>query len=167
VRVANNLLIGLPATNWVPFGLEDDFDALAVFQNNKVIAGGQLTFMETSGSVETRYDTSGAAETYLCGASIIANGNELLAVDPEDVFTDYGGDDDDPATLADNDWSLKADADVAIRTGGLTLGAGNNCGGADCTTGPFSTSCGEVTDDLRGPTSPRTEPYSVGAYEVD
>ncbi len=110
-----------------------------------------------------------------------AENNQLLSALPESVFVDYDGQDDDVSTLQDNDWHLLPSAPAAIRDGGIgPQGPGPGCGAVTGPTGgsgympPLSgcalpsrgsEPCNLVPVDFEQ--TPRTAPWSVGAYERD
>ncbi len=173
--LANNLFFG-PATGW-RFILDDNTGYFTpqeprTIQDNVILAlpvAPAPYFQRIGNNVVTRA-TLGELEALMCtaggdlAAANPAGGNVEVALQPEAVFADLGGDDDDWATFADNDWRL-ATTDVAITEGGRDAGT-FNCGAPGTGCPPLNNqSCGTVTVDLDG--ADRTVPMSVGAFEAD
>ena len=109
-------------------------------RNNTLYCGSGAYINQDAG--EFAVDAT-ALETLLGGQGTVVGGN--VSLDP--LFVDADGPDNDPATVADNDWRL---------TGGTTPCLVSQ-GGLDLT--------GIVDTDIDG--NPRTPPYSMGAYEHD
>ncbi|MEZ0312809.1 MAG: hypothetical protein ACAI38_13630 [Myxococcota bacterium] len=85
-------------------------------------------------------------------------GNVVMADTFDNVFVDWDGDDDDPATIADNDYHLLAGADAQITEGGLDSSANS------CAPQGESAPCNVPLTDIDG--QARDVPYSIGPDEV-
>ncbi len=75
---------------------------------------------------------------------------------PDNLFLETG--DNSVSEAADNDLSLRLDTDALGIRGGGKVGTGNDCGDG-------ALPCGGADVDFSG--SPRTVPWSIGAYEKD
>lgn len=150
--------------------------------NNVVISPATLSLYADNDTSATPAPQSIAGMQALlwCQESPAEN-NQLVSAQPADVFVDYDGPDGDVATLLDNDWHLLATAPADVRTGGIgPMGPQPGCGAVTGPTGgpAYSPPLSGCSLPARGSEpcnlvpfdfdlTPRTTPWSVGAFERD
>lgn len=144
------------------------------FQNNALVACAQTYVIanDGSGTPPPTVATTSSEVDSLSGLPLRATGctdvtcpqarfvaNVVLpSVTLGDIFVDVDGPDNNLLTVADNDYHLRATANVALRQGGLGPGVGG-C----APIGQFA-SCNIPLMDIDGQT--RTAPYSIGPDEA-
>lgn len=166
VRVTNNLRFG--AGTYTGIVVHDAFPGLKNVENNTVVFDSESSASAVFGrrfpSAPGTALTSVQFGQPVCSPLVtVVKNNQVLDIPTASFLENAGGTDGIVTTLDDNDWRLDGSAPVALRTGGLTLTTGNNCGGT-CDPTPVNMHCGAVPQDFDGTT--RTPPYSIGAHEI-
>lgn len=120
-----------------------------LLQNNVLYCAGAL--YRNSFDAYQGVDNNGNLTTNVNGSGTALDpaGSKNLAVDP--FLVDLDGADNNPGTMADNDWHLSADTPAVVISGGLN---GNDVGWVDTTD----------HDDIVRP--PSDNPWTIGAYQT-